>query len=77
MRAFLLPSQHPKGPADLLTANVLFDEHTRVKVKLDSDSKASEAKLGECQLSTGKVRAFSLIQSAASESISEEDKHKL
>lgn len=77
MRAFLLPSQHPKGPADLLTANVLFEEHTRVKVKLDSDSKASEAKLGECQLSTGKVRAFSLIQSAASESISEEDKHKL
>lgn len=77
MRAFLLPSQHPKDPADLLTANVLFDEHTRVRVKLDSDSKASEAKLGECQLSTGKVRAFSLIQSAASESLSEEDKHKL
>lgn len=77
MRAFILPSHHPKAPANLLTAHVLFDEHTRVKVKLDAESKASEAKLGECQLSTGKVRAFSLIQSAAGESVSEEDKHIL
>lgn len=77
MRAFLLPSHHPKEPADLLTAHVLFDEHTRVRVKLDSESKASEAKLGECQLSTGKVRAFALIQASSGESVSEEDKHKL
>lgn len=60
MRAFLLPNQPPQHHSNLLTSNVLFDENTRIKLKLETNAKPSEAKLAECQLTTGKAKAFSL-----------------
>ena len=67
MRAFTFPNPPPQHGSGLLTANILFDENTKIKLKLDSNSKPSLAKLVSCQLTTGKAKAFNLEQASEKE----------
>lgn len=60
MRAFILPSEPPQQNPSLLTASILFDEHTKVKIKTDSQSKPALTKILECKIATGKAKAFEL-----------------
>ena len=60
MRAFILPSTHPQQGPTLLTANVLFKEHAKVRIKQDSLQKPTQGKIDECRVTTGRIKAFDL-----------------
>lgn len=76
MRAFTFPNSPPQKGSGLLTANILFDENTKIKLKLDCSSKPSLAKLASCQLTTGKAKAFNL-ELANEKEVSNKTQHAL
>jgi hypothetical protein len=76
MRAFLLRNQNGQAESSLLTANILFAENTKIKLKL-KDGTTTLAKLTKCQLSTGKVKAFGLQESSEAVNTSQAGKHRL
>ena len=76
MRAFTFPNQPPQKGSGLLTANILFDENTKIKLKLDSAAKPTLAKLTTSQLTTGKVKAFHL-QDINDSNTPDQAQHKL
>lgn len=77
MRAFILPSLHPQKNASILTANILFDEHAKIKIKTDTQSKPIQTKILECQITTGKIKAFELQNMSATPEQNGTQSHEL
>lgn len=64
MRAFLLPSSHPHQGPTLLTAHILFKEGAKIKLKHDAASGFVLGRIANTQVTTSRVKTFTLqIQS--------------
>lgn len=77
MRAFILANTHPQKPATLLSANLVFKDRAKIKIREQDQKKPSSASLGECLLTTGKVKSFVLYQQATEQTVGGEEKHRL
>lgn len=77
MRAFLLPSLHSHQNPSLLTANLLFNEQTKVKIKTTASNPPVQSKILHCQITTGKVKVFELQKVSLSPQQNSSQVHEL
>ncbi|WP_054113658.1 hypothetical protein [Marinagarivorans algicola] len=77
MRAFLLPGLHSHHNPSLLTANLLFNKHTKVKIKANASHPPVQSKILDCQITTGKVKVFELQKVDLSNQVNSAQMHEL